>query len=124
MLHQDSASRALLVGTACDPMNPALMLVALVLAWEGSATVAVVGAAPERLGLRMDVVLVTFEIAEPLEGRVAAAGVEAEVLVVAHFPGRSRLWIRCIDLLHELGNKNVQCCLTVNIPVMQSVLLA
>lgn len=69
-------------------MNPALMLVALVLAREGPAAVTIVRTAPEEFGLQVDVVLVTLEISEPLEGRVAAAVLEAEVLVVAHLPCR------------------------------------
>lgn len=43
------------------------MLVALVLAGEGTTTPTAVIAAPEELGLGVNVVLVTLKVSEPLE---------------------------------------------------------
>lgn len=74
MLHQDSASRALLVGTACNPMNPTLMLVALVLAWERastSTTLTVRAGAPVHDSPKMMGILVTVEVCKPSEAPVA-----------------------------------------------------
>lgn len=74
MLHQDSASRALLVGTACDPMNPALMLVALVLAREWASartTLAVRARAPVHSSPKMIRILVSEEVRKPSEAPVA-----------------------------------------------------
>lgn len=72
-------------------MDLALMLVALVLAGEGTSAPTAVIAAPEELGLGVNVVLVALKISEPLERRIATTSVKTEIVVVTHFPGCSRL---------------------------------
>lgn len=94
-------------------MDLALMLVTLVFAGEGTTALTAVIAAPEELGLVVNVILVALKVTEPLERRISTARVETEVLVVAHLPGRRKVCVLmrmprpslCLDrLLFGLGN--------------------